>query len=157
MKQYGKEEIQNQLQNILSKHSSTQSHIESRLKLDDIPTIEMKIYSFDVLGSKLYVITRSDHRPYIQEYIDSINNGAPDKDRVIRKYAIEYQKMSESLIDRMLGQVGSNLQSGYTSLPIGIISELNKIELDLRPLLDAQKRDQKIDNLLHGGIQENEE
>jgi hypothetical protein len=65
--------------------------------------------------------------------------------------------MSESLIDRMLGQVGSNLQSGYTSLPIGIISELNKIELDLRPLLDAQKRDQKIDNLLHGGIQENEE
>jgi hypothetical protein len=155
MKQYSKEEIQNQLQNILSKHSSTQSHIESQ-KLDDIPTIEMKVYSFDVLGSKLYVITRSDHRPYIQEYIDSINNGSPDKDRVIRKYAIEYQKMSESLIDRMLDQVGSP-QSGYTSLPIGIISELNKIELDLKPLLDAQKRDQKIDNLLHGGIQENEE
>ena len=29
-----------------------------------------------------------------------------------------------------------------------VISELNKIELDLKPLLDAQKRDKKIDGLL---------
>jgi hypothetical protein len=57
----------------------------------------------------------------------------------------------------MLSQVRTNIQSGYTSLPIRIIGELNRIELDLKPLLDAQKRDQKIDNLLNGGVQENEE
>ena len=94
---------------------------------------------------------------YIQQYIDSINAGNPDKDSVIRKYAIEYQKMSESILDRMLSQVRTDIHSGYTSLPIRIIGELNRIELDLKPLLDAQKRDQKIENILNGGIQENEE
>jgi hypothetical protein len=160
MKQYSKEEIQNQLETILGKYNSaTQSHIqtqmsrsESELNLDEIPTIEMKVYSFDVLGSKLYVVTQSDHLKYIQEYIDSINAGKPDKDGVIRRYAIEYQRMSESLIDRMLSQLRTDIQSGYSSLPIRIISELNKIELDLKPLLDAQKRDQKIDNLLDGSL-----
>lgn len=119
------------------------------MNLGEIPTIEMKVYSFDVLGSKLYVVTQSDHLSYIQEYIDSINAGKPDKDGVIRRYAIEYQRMSESLIDRLLNQVGKN---SLSQLPIRIISELNKIELDLKPLLDAQKRDQKIDNLLDGSL-----
>lgn len=172
MKQYSKEEITNQLETILGKYkSATQSsHIQTQMSRDmdnldeiptiemnEIPTIEMKVYSFDVLGGKLYVVTESNHLPYIQEYIDSINAGNPDKDSVIRKYAIEYQKISESILDRMLSQVRTNIQSGYTSLPIRIIGELNKIELDLKPLLDAQKRDQKIDNLLNGGVQENEE
>jgi hypothetical protein len=142
MKQYNKE------------NSSTQSsHIQTQMSrdldnFDNISTIEIKIYPFDVLGSKLYVVTQPNHLPYIQEYIDSINAGNPDKDRVIRRYAIEYQKMSESLIDRMLSKVGSNLHSGYTSLPIRIIGELNIIESDLKPILDAQKRDQKINDLL---------
>ena len=118
--------------------------------------IEVKLYKFNVLGSKLYVTTQSDHLSYIQEYIDSINSGKPDKNGVIKKYAIEYQKMSESLLDRMLSQVGSDHKSGYSLLPIRITSELNKIESDIKPLLDAQKRDQKIDNLLNGGVQENE-
>jgi hypothetical protein len=164
MKQYSKEEITNQLETILGKYNSAtqSSHIQTQMSrdmdnLDEIPTIEMKVYSFDVLGGKLYVVTQSNHLPYIQEYIDSINAGNPDKDGVIRKYAIEYQKMSESILDRMLSQVRTNIQSGYTSLPIRIIGELNRIELDLKPLLDAQKRDQKIDNLLNGGVQENEE
>ena len=172
MKQITKEEVQNQLQSILNQYNQTahlsptqsQSHIqtqmsrsESELNLGEIPTIEMKVYSFDVLGSKLYVFTQSDHLSYIQEYIDSINAGKPDKDAVIRRYAMEYQKMSESLIDRLLSQVRTNIQSGYSSLPVRIISELNKIELDLKPLLDAQKRDQKINDLLDGGISKNEE
>jgi hypothetical protein len=161
MKQITKEEVQNQLQSILNqyKQNPNQSHIqtqmsrnESELNLGEIPTIEMKMYSFDVLGSKLYVVTQSDHLPYIQEYIDSINAGNPDKDGVIIKYAMEYQKMSESLIDRLLNQVG---KSSVSQLPVRIISELNKIELDLKPLLDAQKRDQKITDLLDGGLPEN--
>jgi hypothetical protein len=163
MKQYSKE-ITNQLETILGKYNSAtqSSHIQAQMSrdmdnLDEMPTIEMKVYSFDVLGGKLYVVTQSNHLPYIQEYIDSINAGNPDKDGVIRKYAIEYQKMSESILDRMLSQVRTNIHSGYASLPIRIIGELNKIELDLKPLLDAQKRDQKIDNLLNGGVQENEE
>jgi hypothetical protein len=57
----------------------------------------------------------------------------------------------------MLSQVKTSIHSGYTSLPIRIIGELNRIESDLKPLLDAQKRDQKIENILNGGIQENEE
>ena len=164
MKQYSKEEIQNQLETILGKYNSatqSQSHIqtqmsrsESELNLGEIPTIEMKVYSFDVLGSKLYVVTQSDHLSYIQEYIDSINTGKPDKDGVIRRYAMEYQKMSESLIDRLLNQVG---KSSLSQLPVRIISELNKIELDLKPLLDAQKRDKKINDLFDGGISKNEE
>jgi len=168
MKQITKEEVQNQLQSILNQYNQTahlsltqsQSHIqtqmsrsESELNLGEIPTIEMKVYSFDVLGSKLYVVTQSDHLSYIQEYIDSINAGKPDKDGVIRRYAMEYQKMSESLIDRLLNQVG---KSSLSQLPVRIISELNKIELDLKPLLDAQKRDQKINDLLDGGISKNE-
>lgn len=162
MKQYSKEEIQNQLETILGKYNSAtqSSHIqtqmsrsESELNSDEIPTIEMKVYSFDVLGSKLYVVTQSDHLSYIQEYIDSINAGKPDKDGVIRRYAMEYQRMSESLIDRLLNQVGKN---SLSQLPVRIISELNKIELDLKPLLDAQKRDQKINDLLDGGISKNE-
>lgn len=162
MKQLSKEEIQNQLETILGKYNSTtqSSHIQTQMSREnsgDIPTIEMKIYSFDVLGSKLYFFTQPDHLPYIQEYIDSINAGNPDKDGVIRKYAIEYQRMSESLIDKMLSQVRTDIQSGYTSLPIRIISELNKIESDLSPLLDAQKRDKKIDNILNGVVQKNEE
>jgi hypothetical protein len=120
--------------------------------LDDIPTIDTRVYSFDVLGSRIYVVTQSEHRKYIQDYIDSINSGKPDKDGIIRKYAIEYQKMSESILDRMLGQVRTNIHSGYASLPIRIIGELNRIELDLKPLLDAQKRDQKIENLLNGDL-----
>ena len=170
MRQYSKEEINNQLQNILNQYNQSahlsptqsQSHIQTQMSrdldnLDEIPTIEMKVYSFDVLGSKLYVYAQSDHLTYIQQYIDSINAGNPDKDSVIRKYAIEYQKMSESILDRMLSQVRTDIHSGYTSLPIRIIGELNRIELDLKPLLDAQKRDQKIENILNGGIQENEE
>ena len=170
MRQYSKEEINNQLQNILNQYNQSahlsptqsQSHIQTQMNrdldnLDEIPTIEMKVYSFDVLGSKLYVVTHSNHLPYIQQYIDSINAGNPDKDSVIRKYAIEYQKMSESILDRMLSQVRTSIHSGYTSLPIRIIGELNIIESDLKPLLDAQKRDQKIENILNGGIQENEE
>ena len=170
MRQYSKEEINNQLQNILNQYNQSahlsptqsQSHIQTQMSrdldnLDEIPTIEMKVYSFDVLGSKLYVMTQSNHLPYIQQYIDSINAGNPDKDSVIRKYAIEYQKMSESILDRMLSQVKTSIHSGYTSLPIRIIGELNRIESDLKPLLDAQKRDQKIENILNGGIQENEE
>ena len=161
MKQITKEEVQNQLQNILNqyKQNPNQSHIQTQMSrdtdnLEEIPTIEMKVYSFDVLGSKLYVVTQSDHLSYIQEYIDSINAGKPDKDAVIRRYAMEYQKMSESLIDRLLNQVG---KSSLSQLPVRIISELNKIELDLKPLLDAQKRDQKINDLLDGGISKNEE
>lgn len=164
MKQLSKEEIQNQLETILGKYNSAtqSSHIQTQMSreldnIGDIPTIEMKIYSFDVLGSKLYFFTQPDHLPYIQEYIDSINAGNPDKDGAIRKYAIEYQKMSESQIDKMLSQVRTNIQSGYSSLPIRIISELNKIESDLSPLLDAQKRDQKINNILNGVVQKNEE
>jgi hypothetical protein len=151
MKSY-KEEIQNGLETILSKYNSAtqSSHIQTQMdNLDEIPTIEMKVYSFDVLGSKLYVYAQSDQLTYIQEYIDSINDGKPDKDGVIRNYAIEYQKMSESILDRMLSQVRTNIHSGYASLPIRIIGELNRIELDLKPLLDAQKRDQKIENLLN--------
>jgi hypothetical protein len=170
MRRYSKEEINNQLQNILNQYNQSahlsptqsQSHIQTQMSrdldnLDEIPTIEMKVYSFDVLGSNLYVVTQSNHLPYIQQYIDSINAGNPDKDSVIRKYAIEYQKMSESILDRMLSQVKTSIHSGYTSLPIRIIGELNRIESDLKPLLDAQKRDQKIENILNGGIQENEE
>lgn len=152
MKNYSKEEIQNQLETILGKYNSAtqSSHIQTQMSrgLDnssEIPTIEVKVHSFDVLGNKLYVLTQSDHLSYIQEYIDSINAGNPDKDGVIRRYAIEYQKMSPSLIDRLLEQVGKNPLS---QLPVRIISELNKIELDLKPLLDAQKRDKKIDGLL---------
>lgn len=164
MKQITKEEVENQLQSILNqyKQNPNQSHIQTQMSRDtdnlgEIPTIEMKVYSFDVLGHKLYVVTQSDHQSYIQEYIDSINAGKPDKDGVIRRYAMEYQKMSESLIDRLLSQVRTNIQSGYSSLPVRIISELNKIELDVKPLLDAQKRDQKINDLLDGGISKNEE
>lgn len=160
MKQYSKEEIQNQLETILGKYNSAtqSSHIQTQMSRDtdnlgEIPTLEMKVYSFDVLGSKLYVVTQSDHLSYIQEYIDSINAGKPDKDGVIRRYAMEYQKMSESLIDRLLNQIG---KSSLSQLPVRIISELNKIELDLKPLLDAQKRDQKINDLLDGGISKNE-
>ena len=163
MKQITKEEVQNQLQNILNqyKQNPNQSHIQTQMSIDtdnlgEIPTIEMKVYSFDVLGSKIYIVTQSDHLSYIQEYIDSINAGKPDKDGVIRRYAMEYQKMSESLIDRLLSQVRTDIHSGYSSLPIRIISELNKLELDLKPLLDAQKRDQKINDLLDGGISKNE-
>lgn len=121
--------------------------LESHLNLEDIPTIEVKVYSFDVLGNKLYVTTQLDHLPYIKEYIDSINNGNPNKEGVIRKYAIEHQKISESLLDRIINQMGNGAQS-FQSLPIGIIGELNKIESYLKPLLDAQKRDKKIDDLL---------
>lgn len=164
MKQMTKEEVQSQLESILKQYnqsaqlSSTQSHIQTQMSrdvdnLDELPTIGMKVYPFDVLGSKLYVVTQSDHISYIQEYIDSINSGKPDKDGVIRKYAMEYQKMSESLIDRLLNQLGN---SSLSQLPIRIISELNRIELDLKPLLDAQKRDQKITDLLDGGISKNE-
>jgi hypothetical protein len=157
-----KNKLPEELQKIIDKNGWTTTpmtrglgldgRLESQLKVDDIPTIEMKVYSFDVLGSKLYVVTQSDHVPYIQEYIDSVNNGTPDKEGVIRKYATQHQKMSESLIDRMINQSG-NVQS----LPIRIIGELNKIELDLKPLLDAQIRDKKIQNLLDGDISENEE
>lgn len=172
MKQITKEEVQNQLQTILNQYNQTahlsptqsQSHIqtqmsrsESELNLGEISTIEMKVHSFDVLGSKLYVLTQSDHLSYIQEYIDSINDGKPDKDGVIRRYAMEYQKMSESLIDRLLSQVNNKGKSSISQLPVRIIGELNKIESDLKPLLDAQKRDQKINNLLDGGISKNEE
>ena len=87
MRKYSKEEISNQLQNILNQYNQSahlsptqsQSHIQTQMSrdldnLDEIPTIEMKVYSFDVLGSKLYVVTQSNHLPYIQQYIDSINN-----------------------------------------------------------------------------------
>jgi len=143
MKKYSKEEIQNQLQNILTKHSSTQSHVES-VESEFYNTFEMNTYSFDVLGSKLYVVTRSDHRPYIQEYIDSVNAGMPNKEAVIRRYTTE-SKMSESFIDRVLGQM--NQVSPNPTL--GIIGELNRIEHDLKPLLDALERDKKIDDLLN--------
>jgi hypothetical protein len=143
MKKYSKEEIQNQLQNILSKHSSTQSHVES-VESEFYNTFEMNTYSFDVLGSKLYVVTQSDHQPYIQEYIDSVNAGMPNKEVVIRRYATE-SKMSESFIDRVLGQM--NQVSANPTL--GIIGELNRIEHDLKPILDALERDKKIDDLLN--------
>jgi hypothetical protein len=140
MKKYSKEEIQNQLQNILSKHSSTQSHVES-VESEFYNTFEMNTYSFDVLGSKLYVVTQSDHQPYIQEYIDSVNAGMPNKEVVIRRYATE-SKMSESFIDRVLGQMNQVSANG-------IIGELNRIEHDLKPILDALERDKKIDDLLN--------
>jgi len=158
-----KNKLPEELQKIIDKNGWTTTpmtrglgldgRLESQLKVDDIPTIEMKVYSFDVLGSKLYVVTQSDHVPYIQEYIDSINNGTPDKEGVIRKYATQHQKMSESLIDRLITLSNGK---GINSLPIRIISELNKIELDIKPLLDAQMRDKKIQNLLDGDISENE-
>lgn len=130
-------ELPTELQNILNQYNQT-SHLsptqsqsnkqDISFEPDEVPThtIEMKVYSFDVLGSKLYILTKSDHLPYIQDYINTINSGKPDKDMVIRKYAIEYQKMSESL--------------------------LNRIELDLKSILDAQKRDQKINDILDGDL-----
>jgi hypothetical protein len=44
MKKYSKEEIQNQLQNILSKHSSTQSHVES---------VESEFYNIFEMNTKV--------------------------------------------------------------------------------------------------------
>jgi hypothetical protein len=64
-------------------------------------TLPILPHSFDVLGSKLYVVTRSDHQLYIQEYIDSVNAGMPNKEVVIRRYATE-SKMSESFIDPLI-------------------------------------------------------
>ena len=159
--------IPEELQKILDQYGYNQSsHLTPQMSrqpyskledhLDNSPyeTIEMKVYSFDVLGSKLYVMTQSDHLPYIQEYIDSINNGNPDKEGVIRKYAIQFQNMSESLIDKLLSKP---ILTGANPIPVRIIGELNKIESDLKPILEAQKRDKKIENLLNGDISENEE
>lgn len=126
-----KEEIQNQLNKILQN-----SNISMRdpNDLDEIPTMEIKTYSFDVLGYKLYVITQTDHLPYIKDYINSVNSGNPDKEGVIKKYAMEYQNMSESLIENLL----KKHNGFYNSIPVRIIGELNQIERDLKPLLDAQ-------------------
>ena len=112
----------------------------------------MKVYTFDVFNYKLYVVTQIDHVPYIQKYIDTINNGNPDKDSIIREYAINNQNMSESLIERILNNKNNNVFSGKQYS--GIYSELDRVEHDLKHIIDALKRDKKINNLLDGDISE---
>ncbi len=143
--------IPKELQDILDKHTPmSRSNTQNILDDQNVPTIEMKVYSFDVFNNKLFVITQTDHIPYIQKYIDTVNNGNPDKDSVIREYAIN-QNMSESLIDRLLNNKNNNTIIG---LPGRLYSELNRVEQDLKPILESIKRDKKIDNLLNGDISE---
>ena len=148
------ENIPKELQDIIDKHQMTpmKRTLDDHLSQGEVPTIEMKVCTFDVFNSKLFIVTQTDHEPYIQKYIDSVNNGNPDKDSVIREYAINNQHMSESLIDRLLNNKKNNVISG--KFYSGIYSELNRVEHDLKPILEALKRDKKIDNLLDGNISE---
>lgn len=146
--------IPKELQDIIDKHQMTpmKRTLEDHLNESDVRTIEMKVYTFDVFNYKLYVVTQIDHVPYIQKYIDTIKNGNPDKDSVIREYAINNQNMSESLIERILNNKNNNVISGKQYS--GIYSELNRVEHDLKHIIDALKRDKKINNLLDGDISE---
>jgi hypothetical protein len=85
--------------------------------------IKMEIKTFDVFGSKLYVFVNSEDLIYIEEYIETVRQGKPDAATIIKKYMKEINSSR-------------------------IFSYLNQVERDLKPFLDALKRDKKIDDLL---------
>ncbi len=143
MKKATKEEIQTQLDNLI-KNNPPMSRINS--DEDNMNSVEMGVSSFDIFGSKLFVLLLSDQVEYVKEYIDTIVAGSPDKESVVRRYARDNQELEESFIDRMIKNnpyilVGSNS-------PIRIVSTLNAIDRDLEPILNALKRDKKIDDIL---------
>jgi len=87
----------------------------------------LELNSFEVQGTKIFVVNEPSLLPYIQEYIDSVNSGNPDKEGILTKYC-----------------------HGELTLT------LNKIELDIKPILDKLKRNKRIKDILDEGLQENE-
>lgn len=102
-------------------------------------TIEYKVYEKDLFNHKLYFVTCDKNLPYILEFIETLKSGNIDKLSIIRKYAIEVGKMSESTIDRIISVYGE------LNIPSRIRQELDKIEKDFKPLI----RQIKIDSLLN--------
>jgi hypothetical protein len=105
--------------------------------IDSQYKIELKVYSLEVFESKIFVYTEPSLLPYIQEYIDSVNARNPDKDKVIKKYETDYQ-----------------ITDAHKS--VRLILELNKIESDIKPILDKIKRNKKIKDILDSSV-ENED
>lgn len=92
--------------------------------------VQMGVYKFKIFDRFLYVFTQTEYVRYIEEYIESILSGNPDKDAVITSFSIDTGIPKNS--------IGA----------IRIVSDLEKIEINLKPILEAIKRDKKIDDLL---------
>ena len=112
----------------------------------EIPTIEVKIFDFDVFDKKIYIVSTSQNYPYIKYYIESIISGKPDKEGTFRKYALESDdsRFDNIKIDELLTIFKDKLDR----FPIAISGELNKVDESLSSILNAIKREKKIDNLL---------
>ena len=101
--------------------------------------LKFKFMKFNVLESVYHIYSQSENEPYIKEYIDSINAGKPDRDSIIRKYAVEVSKLSEDKIDYVLEK-----NPHY----IRLYSEFQRIDEQLKPIFNILNRDKKIDDLL---------
>ena len=109
-------------------------------------TISVFAHTFDIFGSKLYVIADDESLPYIKEYIESVKNGTPDKEGIIKKYMQETEGMRSDKFETIMKKFPNILMSN--SSPARISSYLNQVERDLKPILEALVRDKKIDDLL---------
>jgi len=99
-------------------------------------TINIFTKGFEIFGYMLYVVADYESLPYIEQYIETVRQGNPDKEIVIKRY------MEEIYV----------IMNKNPNIPLGSNSRffiyLDKIERDLSPILEAIKRDKKIDDLL---------
>lgn len=123
--------------------------IPADIDMENIPVITVKAYEFNVFEHKYYVVTKDVHYKYIKMYIDSIVSGNPDKESVIRQFGLDQKLIPESTLNFLIEQGRSvNFLYGNSHSIGSVVSELNQIERDLKFVIDAKKRESKIDDLL---------
>lgn len=84
----------------------------------------IQVHTFNVHGYRVFTYCEAYILPYIERYIDSVNSGNPNKESIINELR-EYHYYSAS-----------------------VISEINRIEHGIKPILDAIAREKKINQIM---------
>jgi len=119
--------------------------LEEHLDNSEMRTINMITKKFEIFGSKLYVFVDDESLTYVEQYIETVRQGNPDKESVVKKYMEEIHSFEKDQLENIMKR-NPNILMGSNSHRI--VSYLNQIERDLKPILEAIKRDKKIDDLL---------